>query len=80
MPKNQDHAIITVTEKEKLQQGKSNFFFTDKNDDIDSCSYEGQSNTVKVMIRSIFLDVIDSESYLIQVMMTGRVISTYYYY
>ena len=54
MSKNQDHAIITVTEKEKLQWEKSNLFFTDKNDDIDSYSYGDQSNTVKVMIRSIF--------------------------
>ena len=35
-------------------QEKSNFLFTDKNDDIDSYSYGGQNDTVKVISRSIF--------------------------
>ena len=35
-------------------QEKCNFFFTNKNDDIDSYSNGDQTDTVKVMIRNIF--------------------------
>ena len=33
---------------------KSNFPFTDRNDDIDSYSYGDQTDTVKLMIKRIF--------------------------
>ena len=45
-----------LQKKEKLQKEpkKGNFLFTDENDDIDSYSNADQTNTVKVMVRSIF--------------------------
>ena len=38
----------------KKNQGKVNFLFTDKNDDIDSHSNGDQADTVKGMVRIIF--------------------------
>ena len=60
MSKNQDHwnHAIQHYRKRKLavRIKKSNFHFAERNDDIDSYSYEDQANTVKMMIKRIFGD------------------------
>ena len=51
-------SLKSLLQKKKTynkNQEKGNFLFTDKNDDIDSYSYGDQNDTVKVIIRNIFL-------------------------